>query len=1126
MTSIRTSISKKIQDYCQNVIGALVRNNYQIDYDKFKHTSSFINDLFDNKYTLLVDGNAYDSIDGLQDKLDKLVDKFYKYLKSAATMNIDLMIECWDQLKIVVELEKQPNIVQRIKILPMYHKRVNDWKGCIKECKNSIINESPIENIDGFSNQNHNERRNYYEKIQQKLKFLERSLDVGKHIINLDKSFLNRREIFEACVGAVAGEIKSMHSRFVKTIPRDTLDTNIGASFAKIDVLYDQIMVLHEVGISTDNLAVTMKADMLEELGKVEQKFVEMVKDSSIENGEITVNRANCLLYLQKAVHHLSNDELKNVAMEKLRECLEELKRRKAFEFRNLSKELESRKWPENVYAKEIIRDYGMFDGQVTKWLNDKIQLRSIDAVMSNMQVNLDKSTAESTRNATKNLFKIFDTCYKELFSKILQGWDTNNSEIQNLQHLKVLEGLESLVREITKKADKKQSWDSNFNRQLKQEILNVMAHVLCIWTFLDSSYYWICVRGDVNSDNSDSKLNVDDEKDNRHIYQCLRQPHVVQVVAMIRLLGLHDLKDGKIGLNKKFVEIGTGEGKSLVVATIACVLGLIGWRVYCTNYSDFNNYRNLFHVLDIADKVFYGTFERLCEKFISQDINMISSVGKLFNGPCKNLSVVSDSNRHSNNDSNEKTMLIIDKVDVFFDSNTFGKTLTKAASIKNPHLSKICDLIWEKKSNISTWNDLKRQSNFDSLYQQCLKSFNKALHPRVEREINNMIDGVQTFTNAEKRKEYKYIVKYNKIGHRVNDCIDYNSNVGYKTLFAHYYENEAGRISNEALNNAKRMMILCGAFSYGQFPSTYTNIIGVTATLNKLSQSQKDFLESEYKISEKLFTFMPSVFKKAPNNNNHNIRGCQNNLKFNKTSDVKVFKQFIYDYQLVEQMKKQRHDGCPIIVFFYDNSELKNFAQSRTFQDSEIGKIGHVKVLNEQCSYNEKEQIICEACNLNAITLATRIFGRGTDFQVIDDQIESDLIGGPHVIQTFFSQEIAEEIQIQGRTARYGGKGSYSMILCQEMVEKQFGIRLKSKDIYQQLHHKRQQLQINQFKNVSNKIKTSKIQHEMSLQVLNALKTTPVVVSDVAKALDNLRDAVDGVNYKQTSSWWSWLGY
>ena len=59
-----------------------------------------------------------------------------------------------------------------------------------------------------------------------------------------------------------------------------------------------------------------------------------------------------------------------------------------------------------------------------------------------------------------------------------------------------------------------------------------------------------------------------------------------------------------------------------------------------------------------------------------------------------------------------------------------------------------------------------------------------------------------------------------------------------------------------------------------------------------------------------------------------------------------------------------------------------------------------------------------------------TNSFGRGTDFKVTDKSIFEIGQGGLHVIQTFLSVDKSEEVQIQGRTARQGDPGSFSLII------------------------------------------------------------------------------------------------
>ena len=48
---------------------------------------------------------------------------------------------------------------------------------------------------------------------------------------------------------------------------------------------------------------------------------------------------------------------------------------------------------------------------------------------------------------------------------------------------------------------------------------------------------------------------------------------------------------------------------------------------------------------------------------------------------------------------------------------------------------------------------------------------------------------------------------------------------------------------------------------------------------------------------------------------------------------------------------------------------------------------------------------------------------------------------GGVHVIQAFFSDDPSEEIQIQGRTARQGKRGSYQLILLESDLEDKFDL-------------------------------------------------------------------------------------
>jgi hypothetical protein len=85
--------------------------------------------------------------------------------------------------------------------------------------------------------------------------------------------------------------------------------------------------------------------------------------------------------------------------------------------------------------------------------------------------------------------------------------------------------------------------------------------------------------------------------------------------------------------------------------------------------------------------------------------------------------------------------------------------------------------------------------------------------------------------------------------------------------------------------------------------------------------------------------------------------------------------------------------------------------------------------------SLEDKKNKILAATQKNAITLITKEYGRGIDFICRDKELNES--GGVHVLQTFFSDDISEETQIQGRTRRQGRAGTYSIVLLDTNLQK-----------------------------------------------------------------------------------------
>jgi hypothetical protein len=96
----------------------------------------------------------------------------------------------------------------------------------------------------------------------------------------------------------------------------------------------------------------------------------------------------------------------------------------------------------------------------------------------------------------------------------------------------------------------------------------------------------------------------------------------------------------------------------------------------------------------------------------------------------------------------------------------------------------------------------------------------------------------------------------------------------------------------------------------------------------------------------------------------------------------------------------------------------------------------------------------------------------------------------GIHVIQTFLSESLSEEIQIKGRTARQGENGSYSMILSLKDLEK-YLITSKNNEEhvdenkYKYLNEKRNTFFNLQYAENTKYVKTFKDKHNLTTQFI-----------------------------------------
>jgi preprotein translocase subunit SecA len=94
-------------------------------------------------------------------------------------------------------------------------------------------------------------------------------------------------------------------------------------------------------------------------------------------------------------------------------------------------------------------------------------------------------------------------------------------------------------------------------------------------------------------------------------------EPHPTQITTLILLLGIAQSNEA---LSNRLAQVGTGEGKSIVLAGLSCYLALVGFKVRCACYSSYlssrdqENFKSLFEKLGVENSIKYGTFNDTCE--------------------------------------------------------------------------------------------------------------------------------------------------------------------------------------------------------------------------------------------------------------------------------------------------------------------------------------------------------------------------------------------------------------------------------------------------------------------------------------------------------------------------------
>jgi energy-coupling factor transporter ATP-binding protein EcfA2 len=713
-----------------------------------------------------------------------------------------------------------------------------------------------------------------------------------------------------------------------------------------------------------------------------------------------------------------------------------------------------------------IVNEHGCFTGFAISLFNQRTATHGIDSVLQDLERNNDGIDISRLEKRYREYRKLYDEFVEKELVRLSRSPESGCMEIVN--KLKLLVSTRFRL-------DNRGTQSIELPRSVKDEIPKLLAYLFAIWTVKNASHYFEA------SDLDDSG-------------SYLIQPHAAQVISVMRLLSV-DVNDRE--LSNHLNQVLTGEGKSVTLAILASVFALIGFEVSCVCYSqylsdrDYQAFTDFFNALGVTEKIKYGTFNELCETVIKENGDIRDLTIRAIKGEPLNEA------RCDRGTEPKGRVLLIDEVDVFFSKDFYGSMYSPIARLKDDTIKVLTNLIWQyKDSSDLSFSFVKKGDE----YRQCLKAFEQ-WDFLIDSAVKRMLTDIKDY------RSHDYIVKDDRIGYKDQDTVVFNMLDGYKTLFAYYYEHDQGRISERSLLENISLSIQCGHYSYAEIPKLFNCILGVTGTLKSLNPKQKEVIEQSYNI--KRCTYVPSVFGSGESRFEFKKRigvGIDAGIKIQKENDYHVMIKNEIECRLGPDARTKR----AVLVFFKDIEKLRSF-----YNSAACASIKHLcHIISEETEGAARVNLIKQATTSGRITLLTRVFGRGVDFVCYDSTVKHS--GGMHVIQTFLSTDISEEVQIQGRTARQGDPGSYSMVILDNSLE-YFQItnsmleeEMEKDKIYEFLDKMRNRFFSAQYVEDTKYVDENRIEHKASMEYISHLtaddKTGASFVRDFIEERNNVK--------------------
>jgi len=235
--------------------------------------------------------------------------------------------------------------------------------------------------------------------------------------------------------------------------------------------------------------------------------------------------------------------------------------------------------------------------------------------------------------------------------------------------------------------------------------------------------------------------------------------------------------------------------------------------------------------------------------------------------------------------------------------------------------------------------------------------------------------------------------------------------------MFQYMQEYAKGRVDAEVLSSKTGLYICCGGYKYAEMFSNYQRVFGVSGMYDHIEEADKSLLQESFNVHKVTIAGCMYGYRKD--------RVVREPVRVLTSDDA----QYTAIRETVDRIRKNAIEKKvkipPVLIMFENDIAIKHFT-------SQILNAAWIAELNRDCfvvhlSYENLEYALTKSMLPGAVTIFPASLGGNFDFSCFESDMDEQK--GVHVIKTYMSLHLLEEMQIQNRTAGRKHSGAFFVV-------------------------------------------------------------------------------------------------